>query len=228
MYSWLGKAHSLLVRVTMSMKCLGLGLLVGCVTGTSLPAGSGDSGAADSGPSAACSLDSQTASQTFTVQAEQCNVPGSMGAQHWYRGFGQLPGDMEYVQLELWDGKGAFTGGTVAPGTYTIGGADASYTTCGLCVRGLGGKGEATQTEYFATSGTVDVTAISSTQFTATLAAVSFVEVDGTTHAAAGTCTAQLASVSLSGPVTIEGGGGSGGGGGGGNGGSCPTTIGDL
>ena len=205
-------------------------LLVGCTVGQNLPADETDAGSGGSGgsggESTACSLTSQTGPQTFAaVQAEECNVAGSMGAQHWYRGFGMLPGDMEYVQLELWDGRGAFSGTTVAAGSYTIGGSDASYTTCGVCVRGLGGKGEATQTEYFATAGTVDVTTISSTQFTASLSNLSFVEVDPTTFAAAGSCTAQLSSVSLTGAVTVESGGGGGGGGGGGN---CPATIGDL
>jgi hypothetical protein len=175
--------------------------------------------------STSCSLDSQTAAQTFNaVMAQECNVAGSQGAKHWYRGFGQLPGDMEYVQLELWDGKGAFTGTTAAPGTYTISGSDASFDTCGVCVRALGGKGGTSPTEYFATGGTVDVTAVGSASFAATLSDLSFVEVDPTSHAVVPSgCTANLAMVGLSGSVTVLAGGGGGGGGGG-----CPATIGDL
>src|SRR5262245_34034209 len=58
-------------------------------------------------------------------KAQMCNVNGTAGAQHWYRVSATLPsGAMDFVQLELWDGLGAFTGTTVAPGTYQITGAE--------------------------------------------------------------------------------------------------------
>src|SRR5277367_178127 len=128
----------------MGARYLVVCLLVGCMVGSNPAPGSG-TGTGGSGigsgsaESTTCSLDTQTSAQTFNaVMAEECNVPGSQGATHWYRGFGQLPGDMEYVQLELWDNQGVFTGTTVVPGTYTIMGSDADYNTCGVCVRGLG------------------------------------------------------------------------------------------
>lgn len=45
--------------------------------------------------------------------------------------------EKDVLSLQLWDDKGAFAG-PVSPGTYTIGGADANFGTCGLCVTVLG------------------------------------------------------------------------------------------
>src|ERR1041384_6475407 len=44
-------------------------------------------------------------------KAQMCNVPGSMGKSHWYKLAAQMPGTMDYVQVELWDQHGVFTGG---------------------------------------------------------------------------------------------------------------------
>src|SRR4051812_10749448 len=68
--------------------------------------------------------------------AQHCNVSGTAGAMHWYRVASALPsGAMDYVQIELWDNKGAFAAGAVHTGTFTISGADADFSTCGVCVR---------------------------------------------------------------------------------------------
>src|SRR5437868_3642377 len=73
-------------------------------------------------------------------KAEMCNVSGSMGKSHWYKLAAALPGSMNYVQVDLWDGLGAFTGGLVHTGTFTITAKDADPNSCGVCVRGLGAK----------------------------------------------------------------------------------------
>src|SRR5215470_5800807 len=58
------------------------------------------------------------------LKAQLCNVSGSMGHAHWYRLSAVLPGSsMSDVQLELWDGRGAFAGTPVHTGTFTITGA---------------------------------------------------------------------------------------------------------
>jgi len=162
------------------------------------------------------------------LKAQMCNVAASMGKSHWYRLSASLPDSpMSYVQLELWDGHGAFSGTTVHAGTFAISGADAAAGTCGVCVRGLGGKGEANATEYFATGGTVEVTAVggNGTPISAKLTNLSFVEINPTNQQSVGSgCTAALAATRIDGTVMQVGGTG---GGTGGGGGMCPQTIGD-
>ncbi len=226
-------------------------LLAGCVMGT-MPdeggsagngsaSGSGDGSSSGSGNGSgsgsgsgttqvACPLPASTpdTGALTATKTQMCNVPGSQGAQHWYRLAATLPsGAMDYIQVDLWDNKGAFAGSTVKPGTYQITGNDAAYATCGICVRGLGDKGSAGQKEYFATGGTVTVTAVGGAgqPLSATLSNLTLAEVDSTSHApVASGCTASVANTQVSGTVAQVAGGG---GGGGGGGGACPTTVGD-
>jgi len=164
------------------------------------------------------------------AKAEMCNISGSMGKAHWYKLAAALPGSMNYVQVDLWDGLGAFTGGLVRTGTFTITGKDADPNTCGVCVRGLGAKGATGQKEYFATGGTVNVTAVggNGAPISATLTNVTFAEVIPTSHAVvANGCTATVAGATMNGTLVQMGGTGGGGGGGGGGGAGCPAGIAD-
>ncbi|MBE7447506.1 MAG: hypothetical protein HS111_01030 [Kofleriaceae bacterium] len=53
-----------------------------------------------------------------------------MGARKWYLANATLPGTDEQVQVELWDGMGAFERRrAVAVGTYPLTGAELSYET---------------------------------------------------------------------------------------------------
>ena len=164
------------------------------------------------------------------THAELCNVPGSMGKSHWYKLAAMLPdSSMDFVQVELWDGAGAFMGGTVHTGTLPV---DTSFGSCGVCVRGMGAKGATDQKEYFAISGTVNVTAVgdSGAPFSATLSDIMFGEIDASHKMVTDGCTAMVTSAQISGTVVKLGGtgtGGGGGGGGGGGAGACPTTVGD-
>ena len=173
-------------------------------------------------------MTSADAGSLTAAKAQLCNVPGSMGAAHWYRVAATLPGaTTDYVQIELWDKVGAFSGTTVHTGTFPV---DTSPQSCGVCVRALGDKGLTTAKEYFATGGMVNVTMVGAagTEIQATLSNVTFAEVDTNRAVMSSGCTATLAGAQLSGTVVQVGGtGGSGGGGGGGGGGSCPTTVGD-
>jgi hypothetical protein len=66
------------------------------------------------------------------------------------------PRDTFFVKLTT--GKGVFTGG-VAPGTYTISGADAGYLTCGLCVHIIADITSSGPSKfYFADAGSVTLT----------------------------------------------------------------------
>ena len=165
------------------------------------------------------------------TKAEMCNVSGSMGQAHWYKLAAAMPGTMDYVQVELWDNIGVFAGGPVHTGTFTITGNEATFAKCGVCVRGLGAKGTAGQKEYFATGGTVTVTAVGGNgqPISATLSNISFAEIDATTHnLVANGCTASLAGAEIDGTVTQLGGSGGGTGGSGGTGtGACPVGIAD-
>ena len=220
-------------------------LFVGCVAGAPTGPGTGSdtgSNGSNSGSNeAACALPatSPDTGNLAATAAQRCNVSGSMGAAHWYRLAAALPaGAMDFIQLELWDGTGPFAGTTVHTGTFTIAGVDTDYATCGVCVRGIGHKGEADVQEYIATSGTVTVTAVGAapSSFTASVSNIGFVQIDQTMHKpVANGCSVSVAASEISGTVVnvgagsggTGGGGGGGGGGGSGSGGQCPAGVGD-
>jgi hypothetical protein len=202
------------------------GCMVGAESGGDDVSGGDDQPAADAPPQQhVCSLPETTADtgDLTALKAQQCNVAGSGGTKKWYRVAATLPGSMDYVQIELWDGRGVFSAGAVAAGTYPLAGAELEPTTCGVCVRGLGDKGAATQTEYFATGGQVQVTSVggAGAAVSVTLTNAQFHEIDGATKAAVSSgCTAAVSRAKLDGTIVAVTGGGGGGGG-------CPATIGD-
>jgi hypothetical protein len=67
------------------------------------------------------------------------------------------PRDTFFVKLE--PNRGVFSGG-VAPGTYTISGVDAGFSTCGLCVHIVADivSGQGPTKFYFADTGSVTLT----------------------------------------------------------------------
>jgi hypothetical protein len=219
--------------------------LVALLAGGCMVGGADGSGAGDDQPgpdggttSAACPMPTSMADvgSLTALHSAKCNVPMSMGAKNWYRLSAELPGSpMDVVQIELWDGIGAFAAGKVAVGTYAITGLESAYDTCGVCVRGLGDKGSAGAKKYFATGGSVTITSLTPT-LTASFSNVTFGEVDAMDKpVASGACSSMVGGASISGTLVdstnVGGGGGTGGGNGGGTGGAgggaCPTTIGD-
>lgn len=179
-------------------------------------------------PAKVCALTPTVADpgDLLALKANQCNIPGSQGQRKWYRLAAAVSGTTDIVQLELWDNLGAFSGGVVRTGTFTISGADASPLTCGVCVRAIGDKSTAAAQEFFATSGTVEVTQIGGAgqPISAVITNASLVQIDPTTRAVVSSgCTTSLARVKVSGTVVTMGGGG----GGGGGGGNCPAGIAD-
>lgn len=175
--------------------------------------------------------DSGDAGDQPAMAAQRCNVPGSMGAQNWYRLVAKLPGSDDIVQLELWPNRGAFAGQAIGPGTYEITGDDLDFATCGICLRAMGDKGGELQREMFAVGGTVtieDVSSVADAPFSATIQNASFAEVDSDKVPVDGGCTMDVERVRATGTLTIMGGAGGGGGGAGGSGNmGCPTTVGD-
>jgi hypothetical protein len=160
------------------------------------------------------------------LKAQRCNVQGSMGTRKWYRLSATLP-DATIVQLELYDAAGAFAGGTVRTGSFAV---EPSFGSCGVCLRAIADKGMETETEYFGTGGTVNITALGTdgAPISATITAATFAEVDGDHAPVTSGCTGSLASVKIDGIVMDHFGAGGGGGGGGGSGaGNCELTVGD-
>jgi hypothetical protein len=210
----------------MRKTLLSLLVVVGCGGG----GGGSDDDGTDAGVDAAvdapkqptCALPEATADtgNLAATKAQQCNVPGTMGAKKWYRLAATLPGaPMDFVQVELWDARGVFGTGAVAAGTYQITGAELNPATCGVCVRGLGDKGSGTQKEYFATAGTVQVTSIggAGTAASVTLTNITFQEVDAAKLPVTGGCSAAVTRAKVDGTIVIVGGGS----------GGCPGTVGD-
>jgi hypothetical protein len=160
------------------------------------------------------------------AKAELCNQMGSMGKVHWYKVAATFPDNaMNFLEVDLWDQDGAFTGGAAKTGTFPV---DTDYDSCGVCVHGLGGTGTA-QKEYFATGGMVTVGQIGAagTPIQVSISNDAFAEVDATEHkAVASGCTATLAAATLTGTLMQVGGSGGGGGGGGGGGMGCSANIG--
>jgi hypothetical protein len=99
--------------------------------------------------------------------------------------------------IKLVAGSGVFAGG-VAPGTYPIAGADAKFTTCGLCVNIIADivTGQGPSKFYFASSGSVTLTSVTA-PITGTVSDLAFTEIaiaDGSTIPG---CTASIASASF-------------------------------
>jgi hypothetical protein len=176
-------------------------------------------------------VDSGDAGDLSALQAQRCNVSGSMGSKNWYRLSATLPDATTIVQLELWPYLGAFKGGIVRTGTFEITGDELAFGTCGVCLRAMVDKGLDTQREFFATGGSVEVTAVGPTEgvpFIATITNASFTEISTDRTLLSDGCMADVARVKVTGAVMPMGGMGGGGGGGGGAGaGGCKTTIGD-
>ncbi len=126
---------------------------------------SGNGSGSGSGSAAPCTVDSAL-SNDFGSAADQYGEwdgsgssaapPGSY--EEWD---GVLNNDTDFIRLELFGGFGAIAGG-IAPGTYSITGDDTNYATCGVCLRLFGDASQTSADDYFATSGTVVLTTVSS------------------------------------------------------------------
>ncbi len=151
-------------------------------------------------------------------QLARCLVPADYGALGTKTGTADLttpnslavtldPGPpKDDFFLSLIPGKGAFAGGALKTGTFTIGGADASFTDCGLCTNLIADidpvQGPAKF--YYTVSGTVTLTSASASTSTSTSMIAGsaqnlrFVEIDVTTGMpVTGGCTSTIASITF-------------------------------
>ncbi len=88
---------------------------------------------------------------------------------------GSLTSDLsDVVFVELYDTLGMFAGTPLATGTYNITGTALDYSTCGLCVLLRADNGDK---NFFATSGSITITAFSGTTISGSLNNVAFEEV---------------------------------------------------
>lgn len=91
-------------------------------------------------------------SATTTAQTYFVAAPTSLTAMQ------AIP---DIINVELWDGYGAFANGTARTGTFTISGDETDYDTCGICVLMDANLVNDTPARLLlATSGTVTVTSI--------------------------------------------------------------------
>jgi hypothetical protein len=184
-----------------------------------------------SGDQVSCPTEAGDAGAQTPTATERCNAPGSMGASHYYKIFATAPADNLTVQLELWDNRGAFTGGAPHAGTFEIAGADADPATCGVCLRAQSDHGESTAMDFFATGGTVAIdqfTAAEGAMFSATITGASFDQIAADKTPVDGGCDTTVDNLAMAGTIVTLGGTGGGGGGGGGSGGNgCKVTVGD-
>jgi hypothetical protein len=135
--------------------CCGLllaGFLAAC--GGDDGPGEGEGDDADAAPSDAGEVDSGSGSEADAGIVIPCpdgrlGVVGEVGSPQAF----QLPldakqpdgpqqryllgevGTEDTFTLVLLDGRGAFTGASAAPGTYPLGGEEASLSNCGICMR---------------------------------------------------------------------------------------------
>ena len=106
------------------------------------------------------------------------------------------PRDTFFIKLE--PNRGVFSGG-VQPGTYTIAGADAGFSTCGLCVNIVADivSGSGPSKFYFADMGSVTLTS-TTTPVSGSATGVRLREVDiGSGQFVTNGCSAMIDSVSF-------------------------------
>jgi len=151
------------------------------------------------------------------AQAAQANQPGSMGTLEFYTVTSVLDGAAlpDALQIELWDNYGAFAGGPVTTGTFTIAGAETAYDTCGVCVVLYGDADPATgavREFYLAESGTVQIESIAG-NLTGSISGVSFRKLDPMTGTPIDDgCASAVGGASFDSMIVITDGGGGGGG----------------
>jgi len=149
------------------------------------------------------------ASLTDADNLTRCLVPADYGALCSRTGIPDLttpnsltvvldPGPpVDDLFLPLTAGKGAFAGGTLMTGTFTIGGSDARLDTCGLCtsIAADVDPAQGPAKFYFADSGTVTLTATD--KLAGSAQNLHFVEIDGSGAPVTGGCVSTIASITF-------------------------------
>ncbi|MGE0397202.1 MAG: hypothetical protein AB7T06_10820 [Kofleriaceae bacterium] len=105
------------------------------------------------------------------------------------------PRDTFFLRLQA--GRGAFAGGAPTPGTYALTGAEVNYDQCGVCANVIADivTGQGPSKFYFATGGSVSLTAVSPPA--GTLAGVTFSEVSSAGTPISSGCTTTIESMTF-------------------------------
>ena len=146
------------------------------------------------------------ADQTATclVKGSYDTLPGLAGAAGSAQGATTLtfvldpgPPGKDDLFFRLVPNKGVFSAG-LAPGTYTIGGADASYATCGLCTNLIADiTSQGPSKFYYASSGTVTLDTVTP-PITGGAKNLVFTEIDISTGMTNGPCVSHIPTVAFS------------------------------
>lgn len=149
---------------------------------------------------------------TSSCTAPTCSVANSLGAvtpvdslafvsEYSVDAYFDLNTDPDTVIFQLFPGYGAFSGGSLAAGTYTIQGDDLAFETCGLCVLIAGQAGQT----FMATGGSFTLSqAPSGPNFVGSMSNVAFRQVtidqQGYSTPVPGGCTTFITSMSFNTP----------------------------
>jgi hypothetical protein len=132
-------------------------------------AGQPDAGEPDAGePEVTCSVDSADFGALNTLDGELQSAEGVILLDM------PLTDDADLLSIQIYEGFGAMSGG-IQTGTFTLGGDDLNFETCGLCVL-LYANSQAedgTFQTYMATGGTVTLTSVDG-RFTGSVSDLTF------------------------------------------------------
>lgn len=118
----------------------------------------------------------------------------------------------DIISIELWDGYGAFEGGDITVGEWTIEGDETAVLSCGICIYIFADSTLADGTlvdsekDYIATGGTITVDSIT-TNFTGSVADLTFTEIDVNSDMGtplADGCTTAVPTASFDVAITLE------------------------
>jgi hypothetical protein len=128
------------------------------------------------------------------------------------RGNGANGDKPDLVEIELWDGLGAFEGGVAANGTYEITGDETQVVTCGICLyiysdaTVVDGEVVDSEKDYIATGGSITVDSVTG-NLTGSLTDVTFTEIDWTSENGSPLedgCTTSIPSATFDVAITVE------------------------
>ncbi|MFT3697195.1 MAG: hypothetical protein QM831_28895 [Kofleriaceae bacterium] len=178
-----------------------------------------DSGTGSNGSgsgSGSCTADADYGAADFGSASDQFASYSGSGSDEFETWGGLLNDDADELDLELYaGGTGVFATG-IKTGTFPITGDDAQYKTCAVCVRiytdeDFSGSDVTFKDHYFASSGTVTLTAVSGNTFSGTLSNIGLDHVtigSDFTSTPVGDCTSKITSGTMMTDLTMDTGSG--------------------
>jgi hypothetical protein len=116
------------------------------------------------------------------------------------------PGD--YLFIDFYEQYGGFGSGDIVPGTYTLTGDDAAYSTCGICVTIAADATDSGVDDWYVASGGILTLSSVTTNLTGTLSNVTLRRVitdaeGGPSDAPQGDCASRITSASFDAPLVM-------------------------